>query len=98
MLRSSRKLFRYITRSKSFTKYYATLWENDLGEKSERLYGNWGEKRSRNWTLKRVSVEKVENSSAKFNNGFDYWFTFVINPEEEPTNNEQRERCGPMWF
>jgi len=31
--------------------------------------------------------EKVKKLVGKISNGFDYWFTFVINPGVEPTNN-----------
>jgi transposase len=31
--------------------------------------------------------EKVRNLIEKINNGFEYWFIFVIHPVVEPTNN-----------
>ncbi|MEA1945308.1 MAG: transposase, partial [Euryarchaeota archaeon] len=31
--------------------------------------------------------EKVEKLIGKIKNGFEYWFTFVIHPGVEPTNN-----------
>jgi len=48
--------------------------------------------------MKEYSIEKVRKFIGKINNGFDYWFTFIINPGVEPTIIEQRERCDPMWF
>ena len=49
----------------------------------------------RNSTLKEYSVEKVQKFICKINNGFDYWFTFVINPEVEPTNNRAERALRP---
>jgi len=34
----------------------------------------------RNWIRKEYSVEKVQKFIGKINNGFEYWFTFVIHP------------------
>jgi transposase len=31
--------------------------------------------------------DKVRKLIGKISNGFDYWFTFVIHPGVEPTNN-----------
>jgi transposase len=39
------------------------------------------------WTLKEFVSEKVRKLIGKINNGFEYWFTFVIHPGIEPTNN-----------
>jgi hypothetical protein len=39
----------------------------------------------RNWIMKEYSAEKVRKFIGKINNGFDYWFTFIINPGVEPT-------------
>jgi transposase len=41
----------------------------------------------RHWISKEYSIEKVRKLIGKINNGFDYWFTFIINPGVEPTNN-----------
>ncbi len=49
----------------------------------------------RNWTLKEYSVEKVQKFIGKINNGFEYWFTFVINPGVEPTNNRAERALRP---
>jgi len=44
--------------------------------------------------------EKVRKLIGKISNGFEYWFTFVIQPGVEPTNNRSesalRELCYPM--
>jgi len=37
----------------------------------------------------------MKNFIAKATNGFDYWFTFVLNPGVEPNNNmAERELRG----
>ena len=37
--------------------------------------------------VKEYSVEKVQKFIGKISNGFEYWFTFIIHPGVEPTNN-----------
>ena len=49
----------------------------------------------RNLISKEYSVEKVQKFVGKINNGFDYWFTFVINPGVEPTNNRAERALRP---
>lgn len=49
----------------------------------------------RNLISKEYSVEKVRKFVGKINNGFDYWFTFVINPGVEPTNNRAERALRP---
>ncbi|NYT02417.1 MAG: IS66 family transposase, partial [Methanosarcinales archaeon] len=39
------------------------------------------------WIMKEYSTEEVRKFTRKINNGFEYWFTFIINPGVEPTNN-----------
>ena len=39
------------------------------------------------WMKKEYSVEKVRKFIGKIHNGFKYWFTFVINPGVDTTNN-----------
>jgi hypothetical protein len=36
---------------------------------------------------KRYKIKEVRKFVEKARNGFDHWFTFVITPEVEPTNN-----------
>lgn len=42
------------------------------------------------------SIEKVQRFIGKINNGFDYWFTFIINPGVEPTNNRAERALRPQ--
>lgn len=39
------------------------------------------------WTMAEYDSEKVRKLIGKIDNGFEYWFTFVIHPGVEPTNN-----------
>jgi transposase len=41
----------------------------------------------RQWIMKEHINDKVRKLIGKISNGFEYWFTFVINPGVEPTNN-----------
>jgi transposase len=50
----------------------------------------------RNWISKEYSIEKVQKFIGKINNGFSYWFTFVINPGVEPTNNRAERALRPQ--
>lgn len=49
----------------------------------------------RHWTLKEYAFEKVRKFIRKINNGFDCWFTFIINPGVEPTNNRAERALRP---
>jgi len=50
----------------------------------------------RNWIRKDYSAEKVRKFIRKINNGFDYWFTFIINPGVKPTNNRAERALRPI--
>jgi len=39
------------------------------------------------WTMAEYDSEKVRKLIGKIDNGFEFWFTFVIHPGVEPTNN-----------
>ena len=41
----------------------------------------------RRWIRREYADEKVKGLIGKIENGFEYWFTFVIRPGVEPTNN-----------
>jgi len=49
----------------------------------------------RHWISKEYSIEKVRKFIGKINNGFEYWFTFIINPGVEPTNNRAERALRP---
>jgi transposase len=50
----------------------------------------------RHWILKEYLIEKVQKFIGKINNGLDYWFTFIINPGVEPTNNRAERALRPQ--
>ena len=39
------------------------------------------------WVQKEYTSEKARKLIGKISNGFEYWFTFIVNPGVEPTNN-----------
>jgi transposase len=39
------------------------------------------------WIMREYASDKVRKLIGKISNGFDYWFTFIIHPGVEPTNN-----------
>jgi seryl-tRNA synthetase len=47
------------------------------------------------WTLKEYFSVKVQKFIGKIENGFDYWFTFIIYPGMEPTNNRAERALRP---
>ena len=47
------------------------------------------------WTLKEYFSVKVQKFIGKIENGFDYWFTFIIYPDVEPTNNRAERALRP---
>ena len=69
--------------------------ENDPTPKVRKTLWQLAREALRNWTLKEYSVEEVRKFIGKINNGFDYWFTFIINPGVEPTNNRAERALRP---
>ena len=49
----------------------------------------------RYWIEKEYFEVKVKKFVRKIRNGFDYWFTFIINPGVEPTNNRAERALRP---
>jgi len=39
------------------------------------------------WTQKEYASDKVRKLIGKISNGFEFWFTFILHPGVEPTNN-----------
>jgi transposase len=69
--------------------------ENDPPPKVRRYLCHLAREALRNWIMKEYSMEKVQKFIGKINNGFDYWFTFIINPGVEPTNNRAERALRP---
>jgi LPS sulfotransferase NodH len=45
--------------------------------------------------MKEYSIEEVRKFIGKISNDSDYWFTFIINPGIEPTNNRAERAFRP---
>jgi transposase len=69
--------------------------ENDPPPKVRKIIWQLAREALRHWIMKEYSIEKVRKFIAKINNGFDYWFTFIINPGVEPTNNRAERALRP---
>ena len=48
------------------------------------------------WIEKKFFEAKVQKFIGKISNGFDYWFTFIINPGMEATNNRAERALRPL--
>ena len=71
-------------------------------ETREKLLHN-AEATLKRWLNRGYGSEKVEKLIGKIENGFDYWFTFVIHPGVESTNNRAEraqiaEHVGKRWI
>jgi hypothetical protein len=69
--------------------------ENDPPPKVRKNLWKLARKVLRQWLRKEYSIEEVRKFIGKINNGFDYWFTFIINPGVEPTNNRAERALRP---
>ncbi|MBP8623864.1 MAG: transposase [Methanothrix sp.] len=69
--------------------------ETDLLPEVRETLWKLAQKALRKQISKEYSVEKVRKFVGKINNGFDYWFTFVINPGVEPNNNRAERALRP---
>lgn len=49
-----------------------------------------------NWINKEYFAVKIQKFIHKIRNGFDYWFTFIVNPGVEPTNNRAERALRPQ--
>jgi transposase len=61
--------------------------ENDPPPEVRRGLWHMAREALKQWIMKEYVSEKVKKLIGKINNGFEYWFTFVIYPGVEPTNN-----------
>jgi len=74
----------------ALTKLYHELNDKLEGDPTPEVRGElWQESRV---TLQQLLMmeyanDRVRKLIGKINNGFDYWFTFIIHPDVEPTNN-----------
>jgi transposase len=70
--------------------------ENDPPPRVRKRLWQLAREALRHWIMKEYSIEKVRKFIGKINNGFDYWFTFIINPGVEPTNNRAERALRPQ--
>jgi transposase len=61
--------------------------ENDPPPKVRMELWKMAREKLQKWITKEYISVKVKKLVGKISNGFEYWFTFVINPDVEPTNN-----------
>jgi len=61
--------------------------ENDPPPEVRRGLWQMAREALKQWIMKEYASEKVRKLISKISNGFEYWFTFVIYPGVEPTNN-----------
>lgn len=70
--------------------------ENDPPPEVRKTLWQLAREALRHWITKEYSIEKVRKFVGKINNGFNYWFTFIINPGVEPTNNRAERALRPQ--
>ena len=70
--------------------------ENDPPPEVRMKLWNFAREALQHWTLKEYSESKVQKFIGKIINGFDYWFTFIVNPGVEPTNNRAERALRPQ--
>jgi transposase len=61
--------------------------ENDPPPEVRRELWHMARVMLKQWIMKEYVSEKVIKFIGKISNGFEYWFTFIIHPGVEPTNN-----------
>jgi len=71
---------------KEFYEILTEALENDPPPEVWRYLCHLAREALRHWIMKEYFIEKVRKFIGKINNGFDYWFTFIINSGVEPTN------------
>jgi transposase len=70
--------------------------ENDPPPDVRAYLWNRAREALRHWIGKEYSIQKVRKFIAKISNGFEYWFTFIICPGVEPTNNRAERALRPL--
>jgi len=94
LLRESKELAEKIEEAvplhEALKKLYEELndaLENDPPPEVRRELWNMARATLRQWITGEYINEKLRKLIGKISNGFEYWFTFVIHPGVEPTNN-----------
>jgi len=69
--------------------------ENDPPPEVRMTLWELAQEALRHWISKEYSIENVRKFIGKISNGFDYWFTFILNPGVDPTNNRAERALRP---
>ena len=69
--------------------------ENDPSPEVRMNLWNLARDALRHWIIKEYLIEEVRKFIRKIENGFEYWFTFIINPGVEPINNRAERALRP---
>ena len=96
---SQRKFEEAIPLHKALKELYESLTkalENDPPPEVRTKLWHSARETLRHWIGKEYFGVKVQRFIGKINNGFDYWFTFIINPGVEPTNNRAERALRPQ--
>lgn len=72
---------------KDLYKELNDVLESDPPPEARRDLWHMARATFQHWIRKEYISEKVRKLVGKISNGFEYWFTFVIHPGVEPTNN-----------
>jgi transposase len=70
--------------------------ENDPPTELRMMLWHLAREALQHWMAKEYFSEKVKKFIGKISNGFEYWFTFIINPGVEPTNNRAERALRPQ--
>ncbi len=70
--------------------------ENDPPPEVQMNLWHLAREKLQQWIVKEYFSEKVRKFIGKISNGFEYWFTFVIHPGVEPTNNRAERALRPQ--
>jgi transposase len=70
--------------------------ENDPPPEVRINLWHFAQEALRQWIGKEYFEVKVRKFIGKISNGFEHWFTFIINPGVEPTNNRAERALRPQ--
>ena len=73
-----------------------TALETDPPPEVRRNLWDLAREALRHWIEIEYFGERVQKFTGKISNGFEYWFTFIINPGVEPTNNRAERALRPQ--
>jgi len=95
----SKKFEEAIALHKALKELYESLTkglENDPPLEVRINLWHLAREKLRHWIGKEYFEVKVQKFIGKISNGFEHWFTFIINPGVEPTNNRAERALRPQ--